>query len=193
MNKESLAEKMMHQFNYSFNLIRRERHSPEMRGGGVRRGQGQLLNVLLQKKIASQTELSELLQIRPASLGELVYKLERKGYVERKHNADDKRRINVLLTEAGRAKAIEISASRQHLAAELFAGFSEEEQQQFAALLDKFVVLLEAKLASDGLLKDYRPDNLHHNQQYGEEFGDEGPRCKDFYEHDGDMGFDRQA
>lgn len=192
MSKENRAEKMVHQLNYSFNLIRRERHSPEMRGGGVRRGQGQLLNVLRQKNVASQTELSEMLQIRPASLGELVYKLERKGYVERKHNAEDKRRIDVSLTEEGRAKALEISASRQHLATELFAGLTEAEQEQFAALLDKFVVSLESKLANDGLLENRKPDGRHH-RRYGEEYGDDGPRCKDFYEYGGDMGFDEQA
>lgn len=192
MTKETLAEKLVHQLNYSFNLIRRERHSPEMRGGGVRRGQGQLLNVLLQKSVASQTELSELLQIRPASLGELVYKLEHKGYVERKPNAGDKRRIDVSLTATGRAKALEISASRQQLAAELFAGLSVEEQQQFATLLDKFVVSLEAKISNDGLMASGEHD-VHHHRRYGEEFGDEGPRCKDFYEYGGDMGCDSQA
>lgn len=188
---ESLAEKMMHQLNHSFNLIRRERHSPEMRGGGVRRGQGQLLNALSHKGVASQTELSELLQIRPASLGELVYKLERKGYVERKPNADDKRRVDVSLTAEGCVKALEIADSRQNLAEELFAGLSAEEQRQFSYLLEKFVVSLETKLERDGLLE--RHGHCHHCRRYGDEFGDHGPRCKDSYEYGGDMGFDEQA
>lgn len=192
MSKETVAEKMIHQLNYSFNLIRRERHSPEMRGGGVRRGQGQLLNVLLQKDVASQTELSELLQIRPASLGELVYKLERKGFIQRSPNAEDKRRVDVSLTAAGRVKALEIAASRQHLATELFAGLSDAEQEQFAALLDKFVVSLEAKLGNSDSPEAHRAGGNHH-RQYGENYGDEGPRCKDFYEYGGDMGFGKQA
>lgn len=195
MSKESVAEKMIHQLNHSFNLIRRERHSPEMRGGGVRRGQGQLLNVLLQKDVASQTELSELLQIRPASLGELVYKLERKGFIQRSPNAEDKRRVDVALTTAGRAKALEITASRQHLAQELFAGLSAAEQEQFAALLDKFVVSLEAKLGSDNLPENRQNRRAadNHHRRYGESYGDEGPRCKDFYQYGGDMGSDKQA
>lgn len=190
---DSLAEKMVRQLNHSFNLIRRERHSPEMRGGGVRRGQGQLLNVLLRKGGASQTELSELLQIRPASLGELVYKLERKGYVERRPNADDKRRVDVSLTVEGRAKALEISDSRQNLAEELFAGLSAEEQRQFAYLLDKFVVSLETKLDHDGLLEQRERHFTHFRRRYGDEFDDDGPRCKDSFEYGGDMGFDEQA
>lgn len=192
MGKETVAEKMIHQLNYSFNLIRRERHSPEMRNGGVRRGQGQLLNVLLKKEVASQTELSELLQIRSASLGELVYKLERKGFVQRNPNANDKRRVDVSLTEAGRAKALEITASRQHLAMELFSGLSVTEQEQFAALLDKFVVSLEARLDNNDL-PEVRSAGENHHRRYGENYGDEGPRCKDFYEYGGDMGFDKQA
>lgn len=190
----SLTEKMIHQLNYCFNLIRRERHSPEMRGGGVRRGQGQLLGVLLKKGTATQGELSEILQIRPASLGELVYKLECKGYVERKPNVDDKRRVDVTLTAVGRDKALEIAASRQHLADELFSGLTDTEQGQFAALLDKFVASLEAKQEHDGAACACRGCHANrHEWRRADNFGDMGLRCKDSYAYGSDMDFDKQA
>lgn len=190
----SLAEKIMHQLNYSFNLIRRERHGPGMRGGGVRRGQGQLLNILLKQETATQTELAEMMRVRPASVGELVYKLERKGYVERSQNAADKRRIDVALTALGRNKALEIADSRLHLAEDVFSGLSIAEQEQFASLLDKFVATLEAHHNRDSLLPDDVRERLGRCLGEGPDdiFGDTGPRCKDACEHDGDMGFDWQ-
>lgn len=191
---EKLAEKMLHKLNYSFNLIRRERHNPENRGGGVRRGQGRLMGILLQKGVTTQTELAELLQIRAASLGELVYKLECKGFVERRPNEDDKRRIDVSLTPEGRDKALEIAESRQSLAEDLFSGLSLEEQRQFAALLDKFVATLESRQTEqDGSDEEETCHKRHCCKHHYADFGDTGPRCKDAYEHGGDMGFDRQT
>lgn len=145
MKKETLAEHILHQLNHSFNLIRRERHSPENRGGGVQRGQGRLIRLLMEHGTLTQHELSELLQIRPASLGELVVKLEHKGYVERRPNARDKRRIDVLITAAGRQKAAEIETSRHDLAEDLLKGLSLDEQAHLAGLMDKLVLTLETR------------------------------------------------
>lgn len=174
--EQSLAEKILHQLNYSFNLIRRERYNSGRTGSGVR-GQGRLLKLLLRQPVMSQTELSGLLQIRPASVGELVVKLEQKGLVERRSNTQDKRRMDVVLTDAGRDTAMEIADSRHNLAAELVEGFSVAEQLQFADLLDKFVRMLEDKQAvAVSVEKTGR-----------------SPRCKDHYLHGGDMGVGEQC
>ena len=73
--------------------------------GGLHHGQGKLLATLLQQDGCSQRELCGLLQIRPASLSELLDKLERSGAVERRQSPDDRRVSCVYLTDLGRERA----------------------------------------------------------------------------------------
>ena len=66
------------------------------------RGQGRILAMLkIQPEIATK-ELAYLLGIRQQSLNELLNKLEKNGYVERKPSEDDKRVMIVHLTEKGK-------------------------------------------------------------------------------------------
>lgn len=51
----------------------------------------------------SVKELSEALQLEPATLSPLLKRLEATGYVERKRSTSDERTLEVTLTESGRA------------------------------------------------------------------------------------------
>ena len=62
-------------------------------------GQGRVLKVLKIKPEIPQKELSEILGMRPQSIGELLSKLEKKGYITRTPSPNDKRVIIVHLTE----------------------------------------------------------------------------------------------
>ena len=50
----------------------------------------------------SQKELSDLLDMRPQSLGELLGKLERNGYITRTPSERDQRVLIIRLTDAGK-------------------------------------------------------------------------------------------
>lgn len=66
------------------------------------RGQGRILAMLkIQPEIATK-ELAYLLGIRQQSLNELLNKMEKNGYVERKPSENDKRVMIVHLTEKGK-------------------------------------------------------------------------------------------
>lgn len=66
------------------------------------RGQGRILAMLkIQPEIATK-DLAYLLGIRQQSLNELLNKLEKNGYVERKPSKNDKRVMIVHLTEKGK-------------------------------------------------------------------------------------------
>lgn len=67
------------------------------------RGQGQVLAVLKQSDGLTTRELARLLDIRTASLNELLVKLEAKGLIERSRSDADGRVMIVSLTDAGRA------------------------------------------------------------------------------------------
>ncbi len=102
-------------------------------------GQGRLLAFLLEKDGISQKELSGLLKIAPASVSELINKLERGAYIEKKQNESDKRITNIFLTEGGRFFAQKMDEGRLKVAKNVFSGLSEEEQTQLLALIQKLM------------------------------------------------------
>ena len=67
------------------------------------RGQGQVIALLKQRDDLSTREMAELMDIRTASLNELLVKLEGKGLIERRKSETDGRVTIARLTEAGRA------------------------------------------------------------------------------------------
>lgn len=106
-------------------------------------GKGRLLSVLKQKDGLTQRELCEELDIRPSSVGELVRKLEANGLVMRQNNADDRRVMNVYLTESGREFVDKTSSVQSEIRANLFKEISEEEKDTFARVLQKMIISLE--------------------------------------------------
>ena len=64
--------------------------------------QGKILSVLRREDGIGQKELAEQLQIRPASLSELLDKMQKSGWIQRRVNEKDRRKINIFLTEDGK-------------------------------------------------------------------------------------------
>jgi DNA-binding MarR family transcriptional regulator len=139
------SEKLLQQINYFTNLVNRQQHNASSKSNEmmVSRAQGHLLGLLLMKDGLTQKELSSQLQIRPASLGELVDKLQQNGYVERRVNEKDKRVSNVYLTEEGRKSANEVMEARMQLVDNIFSGLAEEEMDQLSSLMGKLIDSIE--------------------------------------------------
>lgn len=116
--------------------------------GDPHRGQARVLALLRLKPEISQRELGYLLDIRPQSLGELLGKLEKSGYIARTPSAEDRRVMRVTLTEAGEAAARE-TGERQPEADMAFAALTEEEQAKLAALLDKVIAALRDEVGNE--------------------------------------------
>ena len=68
----------------------------------ILRGQGRVLSLLSTRDSMLQRDMCVELGIRPQSLGEILVKLERAGYIERKTSAHDRRTQTVRITESGR-------------------------------------------------------------------------------------------
>ncbi|MBO4838090.1 MAG: winged helix DNA-binding protein [Lachnospiraceae bacterium] len=85
----------------------------------------------------SQRELTELMDVQPGSLSELLGKMEARGLISRIRSEEDHRRVTVSLTEAGRAKAAERGPR------DLFAALNDEEKKQLKALLAKLTAAWE--------------------------------------------------
>jgi DNA-binding MarR family transcriptional regulator len=68
---------------------------------------------------ASQRELADLMHIEPPTLVRHLDRLEADGYVERRPDPDDRRRLLVFVTTAGRRRLAELQKVADHTDVEL--------------------------------------------------------------------------
>lgn len=154
-------------------LLHRSHHrSHGMHGpaGDPSRGQGRVMALLKMRPEISQKELSYLLDIRPQSLGELLSKLERAGYIERTASETDRRVMDIRLTEEGAAAAEQRPGPAVPLKS-LDAG----EQEALAGYLDKVIADLEDEL------QDCEPEHEcghDHPHPHGHECGRSRPEME---------------
>ncbi|WP_413537564.1 MarR family winged helix-turn-helix transcriptional regulator [Enterococcus malodoratus] len=100
-------------------------------------GQQRVLAILAKEDGLIQSQLAEILDIRPSSLAELMKKMEKSGDVLRKEEEHDKRIKRVYLTEKGKKKAQKFSFAGEDMSEAFFAGLTDEEQQNFSEYLQK--------------------------------------------------------
>lgn len=112
--------------------------------GDPRRGQGRILSILKMQPEISQKELSYLLDMRPQSLGELLAKLEKKGYISRTPSETDRRIMNIKLTKEG-DEATE-SSEQEFSFDTIFECLNDEEQKNLNDYLDRIIYTLESQV-----------------------------------------------
>lgn len=100
------------------------------------RGQGRLLVLLHLHGALTQRELIDLTGRRSATLSEQLEGMEKAELILRRKNEQDKRNVDVELTDAGRAAALQAIRNRQSYANELFGALPRQEKQQLAKILD---------------------------------------------------------
>lgn len=111
-------------------------------------GQGRVLMLLKMQPEITQKQLTYLLDMRPQSLGELLTKLEKSGYITRTPSTEDRRVMVVKLTEAGLEVAAKMTDEPETT---IFDQLNEEEQIQFSQLLNKLSDYMEGKLPEEAL------------------------------------------
>ncbi|WP_212637776.1 MarR family winged helix-turn-helix transcriptional regulator [Desulfocicer vacuolatum] len=86
-----------------------------------------VLGVLAAKNGTHQSQLARLTHKNRHNMTRIIASLEQKGYVQRRSDEGDKRRLLVFLTDAGRAVLEEYAPIVAEFSALLFNGLSEEE------------------------------------------------------------------
>lgn len=84
-----------------------------------------------------QKTLGEASATTKATLTELLVRMEARGLIERRPDADDARRRSVHLTEQGAATLAAARAVAEEVDAGMLAALTDEERRQLAALLAK--------------------------------------------------------
>lgn len=150
--KKELMEKYMRVNALLYRYYVRGRRHP---GTDPHRGQGRVLSILKMKPEISQKELAYILDMRNQSLGELLKKLERSGYITRTQSEEDKRSMNIQLTDEGMNAANQLLDSGQMDG--LMDCLTDEEQQKLNQILDKLELQLQSRMEDD----DDRPRRHH--------------------------------
>lgn len=150
------------------------------------RGPIRLLRVIGEHDGMTNTEISELLDIRPSSVSAGLKQLEEQGYIARQADAEDKRRSTVHLTAEGKQFMDGLKDRRDDISEKMFGMLSEAEQKELEGLLAKMTAGL-ADLGDDfgGMMPKGGPHHGfygggphggHHHHHHGD------PRYRGFHE-----------
>ncbi len=140
MNSNDLFEQFT-RLNWLLHRYHQQNHREYGPMGDTHRGQGRILALLKLKPEISQKELSTILDIRSQSLGELLAKLEKSGYITRSPSDEDRRVMIIRLTEAGKSAS---TKSEQQMDTEaLFEGLDEEERMKLSDYLSRIIATME--------------------------------------------------
>ncbi len=109
----------------------------KMNDKNVYPGQPKLLSCIKSNEGITQKELSEKSFVKPATITEMLRKLEKNNYIYRVADEADKRVMRVYLTPEGRKFAEYSEEFINSIVDQLFSGLEESELQQLLALTEK--------------------------------------------------------
>ncbi|CZR00169.1 MarR family winged helix-turn-helix transcriptional regulator [Trichococcus collinsii] len=107
------------------------------------RGAGKLLRILQENDGMSSRELADRMGIRPASLTEMLNRLEADGILTRQPDPSDQRRNRIFIQEKGYVLLKKMKAVRQTEREHINRSLTLDEQEQFVALCEKLTKSLE--------------------------------------------------
>ncbi|MDR2831228.1 MAG: MarR family transcriptional regulator [Methanobrevibacter sp.] len=165
--EEKLSEKLYIQItqlgHFFHRFYHKNRISKFFKKEDVGQSQVFLLKILLKKDGITNSEIVELMDIRPSSAGELIIKLKKKGYVRDEIDPNDKRSSLIFLTEEGKAAA-KIFNNQLGMFDSFFQSITKEEQEQLSLILEKLINSINDKIPHS-----HHKPHSHHNKH--DEFG----------------------
>lgn len=121
------------------NVLRGRRLRERNTGCGLHDGQLPVLECLIASPGCTQRQLARRLVVTPASIAQSTKRLQRAGLIEKRVEQDNLRCNRLYATENGIALAQEYRRNLDILDAETLHGFSVEEMQLLAGLLDRMI------------------------------------------------------
>jgi MarR family transcriptional regulator for hemolysin len=102
---------------------------------GLTRSQWWVLNHLFRNDGVTQSELADILEVKKATLGRLLDRMEQKGWVRREGHAGDRRAKRVFLTDEVEPAIKTMRAAAAEVRREAMSGLSSAQQDQFVDTL----------------------------------------------------------
>jgi len=110
-----------------------------MRGSG-HMGQKKIVNILATVGEMSQYDLQNMLEIKPGSMSEVLTKMEKKGYITRSKDPNDKRMVILRITQSGLNWNNSIQKNMARDRKSWFSTLNPSEQMQLYEMLEKLLV-----------------------------------------------------
>ncbi len=104
---------------------------------GMTRAQWQALGSMKRFGPVTQAALADVMEVETATIARLIDRLEAAGWVERRHDASDRRVNLVSITEKADEIMDEAGAIGQQLREDMLIDLSEGEREQLVRLLSK--------------------------------------------------------
>jgi DNA-binding MarR family transcriptional regulator len=102
---------------------------------GLHRGQPPLLFRLWEREGRTHSELAESMNVTPATISNMVKRMEKSNLVIRRSDPNDERVSRVYLTDKGRRLEEDVMNALRNLNDEQVVGFTEKEQELFRSFL----------------------------------------------------------
>jgi MarR family transcriptional regulator for hemolysin len=134
MQREDLSRNFGFLVNDVARLMRTV-YDRRVRDLGLTRSQWWVLNHLFRTPGATQSELAAILEVERPTLGRLLDRLERKGWVRRADDARDRRAWRVFLTPAAQPAMRKLRKHAAELRRDALAGLSAAERERFVDTL----------------------------------------------------------
>ncbi|GAB3167195.1 MarR family winged helix-turn-helix transcriptional regulator [Streptomyces incanus] len=87
----------------------------------------------------SQQDLSRLLNLDPTTVVTVIDEMERNQHVERRRNPADRRRYNLILTDAGRAALAAVDSVVTEVETAFFGTLDDDEREVMRRMLDRML------------------------------------------------------
>ncbi|MDQ2927785.1 MAG: MarR family transcriptional regulator [Pseudomonadota bacterium] len=116
---------------------------------GITHAQWGPLFMLRSSRASTVAELARELQMDPGAMTRLLDRLEGKGFCKRLRSTDDRRVVNIELTEEGGEAADRVPVELAQVMNELLSGFSKTEWTQLKGFLQRMLTNAEASAAKE--------------------------------------------
>ena len=114
-------------------------HYLHLHAGGRSGQQHILVKLLRDGGHMTQRDLQEAAGISSAAISEVLCKLEGAGLIARTRSDEDRRQLDIALTDEGRVRAQKLVEERRAFEAQCLACLEPTEQEQLAEMLDRLV------------------------------------------------------
>ena len=125
-------------------------HFLHVNAGGRSGQQHILVSLLKHGGHMTQRELQDEACISSGALSEVLAKLEASGHIERTRSEDDRRQLDITLTDEGTTRATTVIEQRRSFEAICLECFDDQEQEQLTQLLDRLVEHWESLPGKEG-------------------------------------------
>jgi DNA-binding MarR family transcriptional regulator len=144
MTPEHMNGSMGHALARTCRLLHRRVHTL-LGGVGLHRGQHFVLRALWELEGRTQTELANLTRVSPATITNMLQRMERDGLIERRQDPGDQRVSRVYPTAEGRRIREAAQGAWLQIEKEAFAGFTDAEVERLRELLGRVCVNLASR------------------------------------------------